>query len=258
MDIDTIINFLSESSDRLHPFIRTYKCMSSLNDISEYIKINLKPNINLEELGNELKVNIILINEKMEFNCIDFNYNKYICLIENKERYEFAYIKRSDSKIIYIFTKNDILNINLKPIEYNNEEDDDEDYKEITETNDKPTITIDETDIHTEEYGSVKDIIKKELGVISDTILEDEQNSLTISDLPDTIDEPEHVPVQKSNMKNVNGINIPEELIKIEEKQLKKLLKNELIGYFLKVNKDISDKQLNKYTKEKLIEMIKK
>jgi hypothetical protein len=251
MDIETIVNFLSETTDKLYPFVRTYKIMNNLGDISEYIKINLKPNINLEELANELKVNIILINEKLEFNCIDFNYNKYLCLIKNENKYEFAYIKSSSSKVIYIFTKKDIENVNLTSINYQNDEDDDEDYKEITETCEKPAITIDEADIQTEEYSSVKEIIKKEFGEVSNELLEDEQNSLEI------VSEEENTE-PTSNVKNVNGIIIPRELIDMEEKILKKLLKNDIIAYFLKVNKNVSQSQLNKYTKDKLIEMIKK
>jgi hypothetical protein len=249
MDIDTIINFLSETNDKLYPFNRTYKLLKNLSDISEYIKINLKSNIKLEELGKELKVNIILINDKLEFNCINLNYDKYICLIQHKNCYEFAYIKQNNSKEIYIFTKKDIQNINLNLLQINNDDDDDEDYKEITETYDKPCITIDESEVHTEEYSSVNDILKKELGNISDSILEE-----TI----EIVSEKEEEIVNKSNDKIVNGIKIPNELTIMDEKILKKLLKGDLIKYFLKENTKISQNQINKYTKDKLIEMIKK
>jgi hypothetical protein len=254
MDIKTIVNFLSETNDRLNPFTRTFKMLNNISDISEYIKINLKPNIKLEELGNELKVNIILINEKLDFKCIDFKYDKYICLIQNKNKYEFAYIKQSNSKVIYIFTKNDISNINLtnnisninltNNIVYNDDDDDDdEDYKEIIDTY-KPTITIDESEIHTEEYESVKDIIKKELGEIQ--LLDEDHNSLEICSEEN-----------KNENKIVNGLIIPKELINIDIKPLKKMLKNDIINYFLKVNTNYNNSQLNKFTKEKLIEMIK-
>jgi hypothetical protein len=297
MNIETIVNFLSEQTDRLYPFNRTYKLLNHLSDISEYIKINLKPNIKLEELGHELKVNIILINDKLEFNYIDLNYNKYICLIQHKNKYEFAYVKQNNSKEIYIFTKKDIGNINLIAIQ-NNDEDDDEDYKEITETYDKPTITIDESDFHTEEYNSVNDILKKELGDISDKILEEttEVVSETIN-IDDEIIDNEPIPVISTSVvstpivstpavstpivstsvvetqvaepvvstsvvpqsiKTINGVRIPNELIVMDDKVLKKMLKGDMVKYFMKENSNISQAQMNKYTKEKLFEMIRK
>jgi hypothetical protein len=287
MDIDTIVCFLSETNDKLYPFNRTYKMMNNLSDISEYIKINLKPNIKLDELGNELKVNIILINDKLEFNCINLNYDKYICLIQHKNYYEFAYIKQNNSKDIYIFTKKDIENIKLISTKINNDDDDDEDYKEITETYDKPTITIDESEVHTEEYSSVNDILKKELGDISDSILEEtieivsekEDETMSVETMPVETMPVETMPVETMPVetmpvetmpvetmpvktapiiKSVNGIKIPNELITMDDKVLKKLLKGDIIKYFLKENKNVSQAQMNKYTKEKLIEMIRK
>lgn len=246
MDINIIVDFLCEENDRLFPFIRTNKIIADLSEIGEYIKINLKPNINLEELSKELKVNIILINEQLEFNCLDYKYDKYICLIQHNDKYEFAYIKLG-TKIIYIYKKDEIKNIKLN-ISNNqiDNSDNSDDYEEIIETE---NITIDDIvkteDLQPINYNSVKDIIKKELG---NDISTEDLNEIDELELTETLPE----------IKKVDGFIIPNEFIKMNVVELKKMLKNDIVAQFKKVNPDIISSKYVKITKEKLIEMIKK
>jgi hypothetical protein len=268
MNINQIIDFLCDENDRLYPFIRTNKILNNLSEINEYIKINFKPNINLNELGKELKVNIIIINKNLEFNCLNNNYDKYICLIEHKNGYEFAYISQNN-KIIYIYKKDEIKNVNLNILNsyqenintitnINNSDDDNSDDYEAIKNN-----TIDEhiitEDLQTEDFNSIKDIIKKELGndINTEDLNEIDDLSLTETKLEIESNKNDSKNIESTNKnKIVDGFVIPKELINMDLVKLKKMLKNDIVNYFQKVN-NVAISKYTKITKDKLIEMIK-
>jgi hypothetical protein len=248
MDIDTITNFLSETNDRLLPFNRTYKTCKSLNEISSYLKINLKPNISLHEISKDLKVNIMFVNENLEF--ITFsnnNYDKWICLIKHQNGYEPLHIKQK-----FIINHSEISNLKINNFSDEHEdeiedEDDDEDYREI-DTN----ITIDEdTVIQTEDLKSVKDIMNKELyndlqELLIDTI-EMENNIL------EPIKNDKQVLNKKESEKNESN---KKESDKNELVKLQKMVKDKLVTIIMDNDKSLKKTILSKNTKDKLIELI--
>jgi len=142
--------------------------------------------------------------------------------------------------------------------------------------------TIEESIIRTEElhdlqnnnFNSIKDIIKKELGndistedlneidnlvlTESNHIIEPIVSSSVVKPSVETsIKTVEMLQVANQTEKIVNGYKIPIELIDMELIRLNKMLKKEIIVCFQNVNPKISFNMFNKYTKEKLIEMIK-
>jgi hypothetical protein len=242
MNIDTIINFLIETNDRLFPFSRTFKIFKNLHELSFYLKINLKPDINLHDLRNTLQVNIMFINENLEY--ITFgknNYNKWICLIKHSNGYEILNIKQK-----YIINYSDICNLKINNLSEENilsddinddEYDDDEDYKAI-DTN----MTIDEENIiHTEELKSVKEIINKEL-------YNDIQELLI-----DTMEMENNIIIPISNK-----IENKQDIIPIENIHniLNKMVKEKLINIIMLNDNSAKKSILNKNIKDKLIEII--
>jgi hypothetical protein len=233
MDLDIILNYFNETSDRLFPFIRNFKVYSHLHELSQYIKINLKPNINIHELESEVYANILLVTDKLEFISFNNKYNKYICLIKHKDGYEILNIKQK-----YLIHQNELSNIKIHFLTKFNidddDDDDDEDYKEI-----ENNITIDdEFIVHTEDLKSVNDIIKKELvndinEIITETI---EIDNTFLENIKEEI----HTNKQSEEVKN----------------KLNKMIKEKLIEIIMNNNSSTKKSMLNKNTKDKLIDMI--
>lgn len=241
MDINIIVDFLKEQSDRLFPLQRKHK-VNKLYEISKYIGYNLSENITLEKLSNNFKFNIVTIDNHLNFNCNYYNekFTQWIYLIINNDNIEILSNNQQ-----FIFKNNLFKNINVT----NNldETDDDADYEEINTLDYKVSENISKMPILSVN-ASITNIIDK----LESSDLQNEEK---------TIDESEEVLEENvsydGNKKYIyDNIEFPKELILLDKSKLKKMLKGDIVKKLLENNK-IDEKTLNKkFTKEKLIEII--